>query len=215
MKKMITIATAIAMMAFGYMGNTAFAEKMDKSNQSTSSQSMNRSDAKAHETWMQSHQLSNLKGKDIKGMNGDKLGSIKDFVIDDQGRIQFVILSTGTFGGKDIAVPFEALTPSADGKNFTLNTTKDQLANAPEFNKKTVVDRAYTESVYHYFGVQPRWSDQGMAGSTSQDMSTSDQGMKGSTSEGTTSGSSSESYGTSSEGSQDRSQESNQPRGNY
>ncbi len=217
MKKMITIATAIAMMAFGYMGHTAFGanmDKMDKSNYGTSSQNQNmsRTDAKAHDTWMQSHELSYLKGKNIKDTKGDKIGSIKDFVIDDQGRIQFAVVSAK---GKDVAVPFEALQASADGKSFTLNTTKDQLANAPEFNKKTVVDHSYTESVYKFFGLQPRWSDQGMTGSTSE------QGMTGSTSQGTTgsegtmSGSSSQSYGTSSQGSQDHSQESNQPRSNY
>ncbi len=107
---------------------------------------------------VQPMQISHLIGKKIVGSGGETLGTIRDLVIDPQGRVQFAVVAVSE--GKTVAVPFEALSPARDGQSFALNATRDQLANAPEFNRNVVLDRSYSDRVYRYFGVQPRWSDQ-------------------------------------------------------
>ena len=113
--------------------------------------------------WAEQHQVGRMIGKDVKNSRGDHLGSVKDFVVDEQGRINFAILSHGGFlgiGATQVVVPYEAL--SFDGKgNFALNMSKDQLAAAPRFDNQGAhfSDRGWTDQVYRYYGVQPRWSD--------------------------------------------------------
>jgi hypothetical protein len=116
--------------------------------------------------------------KDVKNSRGDSLGSVKDFIVDEQGRINFAIVSHGGFlgiGATQTVVPYEAL--SFDGKgNFALNMTKDQLAAAPRFDNQGThfSDRAWTDQVYRYYGVQPRWSDTGFSDQSTSSPNLSD-----------------------------------------
>ncbi len=160
MKKIATIVAIAGLIAFGHLGVTAYAADTGKSDHNTKAQNKNDQAKNMHDTWVKSHELSKLKGKDIQSTDGKKIASVKDFLLDNQGRVQFALVGAG---GKTVAVPYEALNLSNDGKFFTINMNKDQLASAPQFNDKTVVDRTWAESVYRYFGVQPRWSEeQGM-----------------------------------------------------
>ena len=52
------------------------------------------------------HQVKDMLGMDVVGPQGEHPGTIHDFVPDDMGRIDFVLVRTDT---KDIAVPFAAL----------------------------------------------------------------------------------------------------------
>ena len=114
--------------------------------------------------WADQHRVDNMIGKSVVNAKGDSLGTVKDFVLDDQGRINFAVVSHGGFlgiGATKVLVPYEAL--SFDGKgHFALNMTKDQLAAAPRFDEHNFTyfsDRTWTDQVYRYYGVQPRWSD--------------------------------------------------------
>jgi hypothetical protein len=139
-------------------------------------------------------EVSKMTGKEVMGMNGDKLGTIKDFVVDPNGHV-FALISGGDMSGKTVAVPFEAFSfagmTGMDKDHFSLNLSKDQLSNAPDFNQSALSDRTWSEGVYRHFGIQPRWSDQGMTGygtqggSSQEKMSTQpgtsqDQGFQGS-----------------------------------
>ncbi len=141
-----------------------------------------------------SFEVSKMTGKEIMGMNGDKLGTIKDFVVDPNGHV-FALISRDDMSGKTVAVPFEAFSftgmTGMDKDHFSLNLSKDQLSNAPDFNQSALSDRTWSEGVYRHFGIQPRWSDQGMigygtqGGSSQGEMSTQpgasqDQGFQGS-----------------------------------
>lgn len=121
--------------------------------------------------WAEQHQVEKMIGKEVTNAKGDRLGTVKDFVLDDQGRVNFAIVSHGGFlgiGATYVAVPYEAL--SFDGKgHFALNLTKDQLAAAPRFDNHWgyFSDRSWTDQVYRYYGVQPRWSDTGFSDQSS------------------------------------------------
>ena len=70
--------------------------------------------------------------------NENKIGDIKDVLVDKSGKVVALILGDGGFlgaGEKDVAVPFEAVHPTMKDKKWWLvmNTTKDSLKGAPGF----------------------------------------------------------------------------------
>jgi PRC-barrel domain len=99
------------------------------------------------------HELSDMLGRKVTDANGDHLGTIRTFVADDLGRIDFAVVSAGT---KDIAVPFQALTYDSMG-HYTLNMTEQQLAEAPVFDQMHLADQTWPGTVYRYYGLTPRW----------------------------------------------------------
>jgi sporulation protein YlmC with PRC-barrel domain len=100
----------------------------------------------------------------VKNHDGDKLGGVKDIVIDHQnGRVAYVVLSYGGFlgmGDKLFAVPIEALEFSIEDKCFYLNVSEEQLEDAPGFDKDnwpSQPDPEFMEEVYTHYGYQPYW----------------------------------------------------------
>jgi len=70
--------------------------------------------------------------------NENKIGDIKDVLVDKSGKVVALIVAVGGFlgaGEKDVAVPFEAVHPTMKDKKWWLvmNTTKDSLKSAPGF----------------------------------------------------------------------------------
>ncbi|HTW54304.1 MAG TPA: PRC-barrel domain-containing protein [Stellaceae bacterium] len=68
----------------------------------------------------------------------DKIGSVDDVIVNDNGQVTGFIVGVGGFlgaGEKDVAVPFAAIhAEMKDGDWYlTLNTTKDALKSAPGF----------------------------------------------------------------------------------
>lgn len=102
---------------------------------------------------------SDLIGMKVEGTDGKKLGTIKDLVIDPiDGDVDYVVLDYGGFLGvndKYFAVPWEALKIS-ERKTALLDVTKQDLKQAPGFNKKQWPDlstRDQTIVIYEFYGV--------------------------------------------------------------
>ena len=71
--------------------------------------------------------------------NENRIGDIKDVLVDKSGKIATLIVGVGGFlgaGEKDVAVPFEAAHPTMKDKKWWLvmNATKDGLKSAPGFS---------------------------------------------------------------------------------
>jgi len=70
---------------------------------------------------------------------GEDLGDIKDIMIDvPSGRVAYAVLSFGGIlgvGSKLFAVPWHALQLDPENHRFILNVDKEQLRNAPGFDK--------------------------------------------------------------------------------
>lgn len=90
--------------------------------------------------------LATLKGDDLKGMDvvnsaGEKIASVNDFVLNDDGKIDAIIVDFGGFlgiGTKQVAVAFEGANVMADDNNnryLVVNTSKEQLEAQPAYNK--------------------------------------------------------------------------------
>jgi len=87
----------------------------------------------------ESNKASCLIGMEVRNQQNEKLGDIKDVVIDlPLGRISYIVLSTGGFlgiGNRLIAVPPSAFHLGTDPDHMVIITDKQTLMNAPSFAK--------------------------------------------------------------------------------
>jgi len=84
------------------------------------------------------NKASSLIGMDVRNSQNEKLGDIKDLVVDlHSGKVAYVVLSVGGFlgiGDKLVAIPPNAFM-SAEQEKLVLNADKAKLQNAPSFAK--------------------------------------------------------------------------------
>lgn len=80
-----------------------------------------------------------LIGDNVYNAAGETLGEIKEIMLDmHTGRVAYAVLSFGGFlgiGEKLFAVPWSALRLDTVQKAFVLNASREQLKNAPGFDK--------------------------------------------------------------------------------
>ncbi|MFU8821120.1 MAG: PRC-barrel domain-containing protein [Gammaproteobacteria bacterium] len=82
-----------------------------------------------------------LIGADLKSRSDDEnIGPVTDLVIDENGKIAAVIVEVGGFlglGKKEVAISWNSIERSLnedrDGYDFSVDTTKDALSDAPEY----------------------------------------------------------------------------------
>lgn len=82
--------------------------------------------------------VSNWYDQNVYDQQENKIGEIKDMLLDREGKVQAVIVSVGGFlgmGEKDVAVAFDAVNPAQRENKWwlTMNASKDQLRTAPGF----------------------------------------------------------------------------------
>lgn len=85
--------------------------------------------------WM----ASDIMGMNVVGSNDEKIGTVSDLLMDDDGNVLAVVVGVGGFlgiGQKNVAITFDTLNISADDDGdpeAKLTLTKEELENAPEF----------------------------------------------------------------------------------
>ena len=114
-----------------------------------------------------------LIGDDVYNHSDEELGDIKEIMLDMRtGQIAYAVLSFGGvlgMGDKLFAVPWERLTLDTVNKRFLLNVDKDQLKDAPGFDKNNWPDMgsdAWNQQMEAFYGSGVRYSS--MAGSRMQ-----------------------------------------------
>lgn len=102
---------------------------------------------------------STLDGDDVYDTKGEKLGSIKEFMLDiENGKVSYVVLSFGGFlslGEKLFAVPWSALKVDTENQRFIMDTDEERLKKAPGFdadNWPNMADSTWEKSVHAYYG---------------------------------------------------------------
>lgn len=92
--------------------------------------------------------MSKLRGDDVKNLQGEKLGTVEDFVMNaDNATINYMAFGTGGvlgLGEKLFAVPFDQVKMTFDGANifFVVNVSKATLKNSKGFDKDNWPDNA-------------------------------------------------------------------------
>ncbi|WP_219136062.1 PRC-barrel domain-containing protein [Janthinobacterium sp. UMAB-60] len=110
-----------------------------------------------------------LLGDDVYNHNDEELGDIKEIMLDMRtGQIAYAVLSFGGIlgmGDKLFAVPWERLTLDPVNKRFLLNVEKNQLKDAPGFDKNNWPDMgsdAWNQQMEAFYGSGTRYGS--MAG---------------------------------------------------
>jgi sporulation protein YlmC with PRC-barrel domain len=90
-----------------------------------------------------------LIGDDVYNNDDEDLGDIKEIMLDMQsGEVAYAVLSFGGvlgMGEKLFAVPWQSLTLDTVNKRFILDIDKEQLKNAPGFDKDNWPDMSNTD----------------------------------------------------------------------
>jgi sporulation protein YlmC with PRC-barrel domain len=89
--------------------------------------------------WERTHRISKIIGSDVRNKAGEKIGDIRDLMIDNNGSIRLAIVSTGGFlgvGDRLHAVPWDVLTLGPKDDHI-LDIDKAHLQNTPGFTSKT------------------------------------------------------------------------------
>jgi sporulation protein YlmC with PRC-barrel domain len=87
--------------------------------------------------WERMHRLSQIIGSDVRNREGQKIGDLKDLIIDNQGNVQLAVVSTGGFlgiGDRLHAVPWAALRAGTSGDRL-LDMDRTQLHRVPGFTE--------------------------------------------------------------------------------
>jgi sporulation protein YlmC with PRC-barrel domain len=107
-----------------------------------------------------------LHGDSVVNADGGPLGKIEAIMLDVRsGRIAYAVLTFGGvfgMGTKLFAIPWSALTLDAVAKRFVLNASKEQLQDAPGFDKDhwpSMADPGWAAAVHTYYQVKPYWND--------------------------------------------------------
>jgi sporulation protein YlmC with PRC-barrel domain len=82
--------------------------------------------------------VTNYYKQNVYDPSDNKVGDVRDLIVDKDGRITAAMIGVGGFLGideKNVAIPFEALKASQKNNvwHLTVNTTKDELKSAPGF----------------------------------------------------------------------------------
>ena len=107
-----------------------------------------------------------LIGDLIYNHKDEELGEIKEIMLDMRnGKVGYAVMSFGGvfgIGEKLFAVPWNALKLDTQHHRFVLRIDKDDLKNAPGFDKgrwPDMADHAWTANIHSYYGTVPYWGD--------------------------------------------------------
>ena len=102
-----------------------------------------------------------LIGEDVYNRQDESLGDIKEIMLDmHTGQIAYAVLSFGGWlgmGSKLFAVPWQSLQLDTVNKRFILDSSKEQLKNAPGFDTDNWPDMASTQfatQIHGFYGGQ-------------------------------------------------------------
>jgi len=113
---------------------------------------------RVQQAWDRTHRASKIIGTDVRNRSGQKLGAIKDVVLDSQGNVAYAVVSTGGFLGlrdRMHAIPWQALQTNTGRDHFLLDMDKQQLKQAPGFDSKNwpdMADERWSADVRRHYG---------------------------------------------------------------
>ncbi|MEQ9439945.1 MAG: PRC-barrel domain-containing protein [Cyclobacteriaceae bacterium] len=103
-----------------------------------------------------------IDGTKAHNLQDEKLGSIKDLMIDvESGRVVYAVLSVNegflNLDSKYFAIPFQALQFDTKNEIVRLDVNKERLEKSPGFDKDhwpTAPQREFIDEVYSYYGYE-------------------------------------------------------------
>ena len=137
-----TMTAAFALMLAAAV--PAYAQTSPSSTSSPSPSASSSSSASTHvtATQLQPGQIraTQMDGSTVYDAQNQKVGDVKDIILDRDGKVAAVVLDVGAFlgiGGKNVAIGMSDLKITQDDNNkprFTVDMTKDQLKSAQAYD---------------------------------------------------------------------------------
>jgi len=117
----------------------------------------------ANESMQQVSRASKIIGTTVKNSKGDKLGKIKELVLNpESGQVVYAVVSFGGLmgvGDKLFALPWKALHWTRDKEYYVFDVDKSTLKKAPGFDKKHWPDSSkwdqLREEVKEFYQINP------------------------------------------------------------
>lgn len=99
-----------------------------------------------------------VEGTAVYNRQGEKLGSIHNFMVDKRsGEVEYAVLTFGGvlgMGEDYYPLPWEKLTYDTDKNGYVVDIDKSTLENAPHYGQdQPTFDRGYGERVYGAYGL--------------------------------------------------------------
>jgi uncharacterized protein (TIGR02271 family) len=111
-----------------------------------------------------------IKGLDVYAAD-EKIGSVDDVLVDDEGRFRYLVINTGMWVlGKKVLLPIGRARVDDNAKRvYATNLTKAQVEALPEFNDDLKIDYDHEEQVRGVYrdGSMPMQQDVSTIGNTS------------------------------------------------
>jgi len=100
---------------------------------------------------------SHLIGHNVVNLRDEKLGTIKDIVVDTKGKAKYVVVDHGgILADKYVAIPWRAFKPQFGGERCVFDSTIERIQGAPTFERANYYERwnkDWCAKVHDYFGV--------------------------------------------------------------
>jgi sporulation protein YlmC with PRC-barrel domain len=155
MKKMI-VAAAVGFLGLGMAGSAPAAENA-QGVQCKTVKASQRVQFRQGEVLPGTHLL----GKCIQGVHGNRLGEVKEMMIDaGRGQIAYLVVAPDPslgIGEKGRLVPWTALHTDPETGALVANIEADKFKEAPA----EVADRQQAEEIHKLYGVAPYWEEGG------------------------------------------------------
>ncbi|MFQ4138928.1 DUF2382 domain-containing protein [Nodosilinea sp. PGN35] len=94
-------------------------------------------------------QMGDIDSYSVYAQGEDRVGTVKDLLVDDSGRFRYVVVDTGPWiFGKNVLLPIGVARFDYNQSRIYVNgLSKNQVENLPEYKDDTVVDDRYEEQV--------------------------------------------------------------------
>jgi len=107
---------------------------------------------------------SDLRGSDVYGTDGEKLGTVDDVLLDDSsGDVRYLLVDRGILSAKKFVVPIDEVFGATDDDTLVINSSKTEVENLPDFRDESIGSAGafarYEAEHRRAWGSKPRRSD--------------------------------------------------------
>lgn len=167
--KRITAKLAVFCMAMGLLAEVSPAQTSSEQSQGQYGGQNPSMTTQPSGQMMTAMRASKLIGATVTSQQGERLGRIRDVVIDPQkGQIQFAVIGTGGMAGMGESLhplPWQELKIRSQ-RELVASIDKAKLQSSPTLQKEMteLQNPTYVAQVYNYYGLQPPAAMGGMGG---------------------------------------------------
>src|ERR1700759_1997579 len=84
--------------------------------------------------------LKNLEGANLYGIENEKLGTVKDALVDDgTGDLRYLLVDSGWLKSHRFMVPADQVSAYGEGDDLSTNLSKADVESLPEFKEETLL----------------------------------------------------------------------------